>query len=149
MPRPPRQTRRPRQSGGRPHQCKIRLSDEEMLKVEARAISLGINAQRLFIESVLNDFDNELRGIGWTISERHQVYRELAALRRLIAQLGNNVNQLARIANSTGYLERETAGAMAATTRVMGRADEVLATLMPPPDRSTTEAEDASEGDYG
>jgi hypothetical protein len=124
-----RQTRRQRKVGGRPHQYLVRLSDEEKVQVEARAISLGVKVQTLFVESVLHG------GVA-TVSERHQLYRELTAVRRLVAALGNNVNQLARIANSTGYLEPETGAAMEATRRAVTRLDGLLAAMSAPPDRS-------------
>jgi hypothetical protein len=134
------QGRQQRAEGGRRNRVDVKLTDEEMVQVKARAISLGVSAPRLLVETALYG------GVA-TVSERHQLYRELAAVRRLVAALGNNVNQLARIANSTGHLEPETGAAMDATRRAVTRLDDLLATMTAPPDRSMPWNEEGDEDD--
>ncbi|MEV4443580.1 hypothetical protein AB0K09_32230, partial [Streptomyces sp. NPDC049577] len=89
-----------------------------------------------------------LHGDPATVSERHALYRELKAIRRQVAGYFSNVNQLTKIGNATGELEAATGPALVASTRVLNRLDDLLATMTPPPDRSTAEAEAADGGEY-
>lgn len=130
------QGRQQRAQGGRRNRVDVKLSDEEMVQVQARAISLGVSVPRLLVESVLYG------GVA-TVTERHQLYRELTQVRRLVAALGNNVNQLARVANSTGYVESGTDAALEATSRASNRLDNLLALMTPPPDRSAPDEEES------
>lgn len=133
--------RQPRAQGGRRHRADVKMSDEEAIQIQARAISLNLSVPRLLVESALH-------GDPATVSERHALYRELTAIRRQVAGYFNNVNQLARIGNATGELEPETGAALAASTRVLNRLDDMLATMTPPPARSTAETEAADGGEY-
>ena len=87
---------------------------------------------RLMVESALAGGG----GAGASVAERHAMYRELAGVRRLVAAIGNNVNQLARAANATGELEPETGAALDAVMRVILRMNGFLDGMPVPPDRS-------------
>jgi hypothetical protein len=128
--RPAAAGRQSRADGGRPHVVKVRLTEEENVRVQARAISLGISAPRLFVETLLSDGRAP-------VSERHALYRELLGIRRLVALLGSNTNQIARVANTTGEVLPEAAATLAAAGRAAERLEALLATMSPPPKRST------------
>jgi hypothetical protein len=98
----------------------VRLSDAEKLQIQARAISAGVSMPRLLVEAAL-------LGSAQTASERRALVAELLAARRLVAALGNNVNQLARVANSTGQVPSELAAAAAAVARATARLDAAVA----------------------
>lgn len=51
--------------------------------------------------------ESALVGNRQTVSERHALYRTLLAARRSIAGAANNLNQLARVANTTGRVPAE------------------------------------------
>ncbi|MGW1807152.1 hypothetical protein [Streptomyces sp. NPDC002078] len=131
--------RQQRAKGGRKHRTDVKMSDEEAIQIQARAISLGVSVPRLLVESALH-------GDPATVSERHARHRELTALRRQVAGYLSNVNQLTRIGNATGELPPEIPAALRISTRVLERLDDLLATMTPPPDRSKAAAEDVDEG---
>ncbi|KWX05991.1 hypothetical protein TH66_00310 [Carbonactinospora thermoautotrophica] len=109
-----------RQPGGRRNVVFVRLSDEEKEKIAARAEALGVSIQRLLVESAL-------AGSAQTVTERRALVAELLGVRRLVAALGNNINQLARVANATGAAPPELAAAAAAVARAMARLDATVA----------------------
>lgn len=98
---------------------KVRVSDEELAAIRREAARLGVTVQRLLVESAL-------AGRAHTATERHAQQDELSSVRRLVAAVGNNVNQLARVANATGRLPAQSAAALEAVARVMARLDAAL-----------------------
>jgi hypothetical protein len=74
----------------------VRLSDRELGTVEARAGAAGISRQRLLVEAAT-------RGEA-TPSERQTLYTVLYSLQRIALGAANNLNQLARVANTTGQV---------------------------------------------
>ncbi|GAB3305732.1 hypothetical protein GCM10027427_35050 [Pseudoclavibacter terrae] len=56
---------------------------------------------------------------------------ELFAMHRLLAAISNNVNQLARVANSDGVVPVETAVTLAKVREVAMRIDGVIDELSP------------------
>lgn len=87
--------RNKREVGGRSHVCKVMLNDDELRIVKGRAAALGISMQRAMIEATM--------GVPpLTRTERDTLHRELMAVRRQLAGLTNNVNQIAKALNSDG-----------------------------------------------
>ncbi|WP_406517572.1 hypothetical protein [Streptomyces sp. NBC_00134] len=85
--------RQKREDGGRPHVTKVRMNDEERLKVEARAIALGVSIPRALIEAAT--------GVPpLTRTERDALHQELAGIKFLLSNLTNNTNQIAKALNS-------------------------------------------------
>lgn len=115
-------SRQRRQPGGRKNVAFVRLSVEEKAALEARAERLGVSVPRLLVESAL-------AGNVQTLTERRALIAELLAVRRLLAALSNNVNQLARIANATGQVPAEFGATTAAVARAAARLDAVVAEL--------------------
>lgn len=110
--------------GGRTKAHLVRTTEAEAAALAARAAAVGVSVPRLMVESALAD-----PGRSQTTAQRHEAMVELLALRRLMAGLANNANQVARHANATGEVPSETAAVMAAARRTAGRIDEVLAGL--------------------
>ncbi|MFI9724547.1 hypothetical protein ACIHFE_33795 [Streptomyces sp. NPDC052396] len=120
----------------------MKMDDEEFVKIQARAIGLGLSVPRLLVESALH-------GDPTSVSERHALTRELIALRRQVARYLGNADQLTRIGNATGELPPEIPAAVHISNRVLTRLDDLLTTMTPPPDRSAgATAEDLAEGGY-
>ena len=94
---------------------KVKLTETERDELRARAGELGVSVPRLLVESALS-------GDSWTPSERRLQLAELFEVRRLLATVANNVNQLARSANISGQVD---AGRRLEET--LGEVDELLA----------------------
>jgi hypothetical protein len=108
-------SRRAREPVARPVIQKVKLTEAERDQLRARAGELGVSVPRLMVESALS-------GDSWTPSERRLQLAELFEVRRLLATVANNVNQLARSANISGQVD---AGRRLEET--LGDVDELLA----------------------
>jgi hypothetical protein len=109
-------TRQRRHPGGRRHKYTVRLSDEEKVRVEARALVAGVSVPRLLVEAALAD---DAR----TLSERRALIAEFLGARRLVAAVSNNVARLAETSGSGAEVPRELAATLHAAARVMARLD--------------------------
>lgn len=107
--------RRENVGGARRHAHQVKVSAEEELALQVRAGRLGVSVPRLLVEAALAEgapgdprasrsaggadgAGGGLRGV--TPAERAALAQELFAVRRLLAGVANNVNQLARAANT-------------------------------------------------
>ena len=103
---------------------KVRVSQQELTAIRGKAARLRVSPQRLLVECALESN-------GGSATERRALFEELMAVRRLMAALGNNVNQVTRIASTTGDgLALDALVAM--ITRVLTRTDAMLTTLRTP-----------------
>lgn len=98
--------------GGRAHRHVVKLTDEQELAVQAAARVQGVTVARLLADSALK---------APRASVSREDLTELFETTRLIGALGNNLNQIAKVANSTGELVPETAATLAAVRRVFDR----------------------------
>ena len=98
--------------GGRVHRHVVKLTDEQELAVQAAARVQGVTVARLLADSALT---------APRASVSREDLTELFETTRLIGALGNNLNQIAKVANSTGELVPETAATLAAVRRVFDR----------------------------
>jgi Bacterial mobilisation protein (MobC) len=83
---------------------KVKLSEAEREQLRDRAAELGVSVPRLLVESALAE-----PGGGYLVPreqalQRRQVIIEIFELRHLVATIANNVNQLAKVANTSGDL---------------------------------------------
>jgi hypothetical protein len=74
----------------------VTLSPDEQRQLRRRAAELGVSVPRLLVESALSGVE--------TPAQRRAWIAELFELRRLLATVANNVNQLAKVANTSGEL---------------------------------------------
>ncbi|HZR49141.1 MAG TPA: plasmid mobilization relaxosome protein MobC [Streptosporangiaceae bacterium] len=116
-------SRRHRVAGGRPRHVKIRFTDAEYDAIAARAVEAGVSIPRLLVDGAL-------------IRRRRPVVptaltAELAGLRRLVANLANNVNQIARKLNSGGVPDNSIPVTADALCRTLSRLDAALSGLGP------------------
>ena len=81
-----------------------------------RAGELGVSVPRLMVEAALSGVE--------TPAQRRAWIGELFELRRLLATVANNVNQLAKVANTSGELP-----AGDRLLRIFGEVDELLVAL--------------------
>jgi hypothetical protein len=94
----------------------VTLTHEERDQLRERAGALGVSVPRLLVESALSGVE--------TPAERRAWVAELFELRRLLATVANNVNQLAKVANTSGELP-----AGERLSRTFGEVDELLVSL--------------------
>lgn len=91
-PRTPPGGRRRRKPGGRTKQVNVKVSLEEYEQLSARAAEVGVSVPRFLVESSL--------GGGVSPSERRAWIASFLAARHQVAGAVNNLNQLARWANT-------------------------------------------------
>lgn len=95
--------RRAKLAGRRPAGLWVTLSETEHAQLRERAREAGVSISRLLVESALAPVE--------TPAERERLLVKLNRFERLLANLANNVNQLAHQANIAGQvlaLERVT-----------------------------------------
>ncbi|WP_329468692.1 plasmid mobilization protein [Streptomyces sp. NBC_01431] len=81
------------EEGKRQHVTKVLMSDKEAQLVRGRAIALGVSVPRTLVEAAT--------GVPpLTRTERDAMYMEVMAVRRLLANMANNLNQIARALNA-------------------------------------------------
>ena len=83
-----------KEKGGRPHQVKVLLTAAERDQLRERAAAVRLSVPRFLLES-------SLRETG-TVPQRRAVIRDLVRARVAVALAGSNLNQIARVANSSG-----------------------------------------------
>jgi len=118
--------RRHRVEGGRHCVVRVRFTDAELAAVEARAAESRVTMQRYLAGCALSR-----RPHPTATAAPSAVTAELTALRRLTANLANNINQIARRLNSGGSPDASIDPALAAVRRAMDRLDRVLSAAHP------------------
>ncbi|MDQ2851786.1 MAG: MobC family plasmid mobilization relaxosome protein [Actinomycetota bacterium] len=87
--------RRRRTDGRREHRTVIKHTEEEWVRVKAMAVVANVSVPRLY--------ERALRSGGVVAAERLACIRlEMDSSLRMIGLVGNNLNQLARVANASG-----------------------------------------------
>ena len=110
-----------RLAGGRQGVVKVRLSARELGLLEARAAAAGVSKQRFMVELATKG--------NWAPAERHALYRVLYAVQGLTSGVANNLNQLARVANTTGQVLPRYDDTALAVREAMESLQAVLAKL--------------------
>ncbi len=96
----------------------VRVSEEERQRLVQLAAEQRVSVSRLLVESAL--------GGGESPEGRRVVMAQLFEVRRLLATMANNVNQLARSANVTGQVPTALSGSLADARDLMLRIDVML-----------------------
>lgn len=105
-----------RERTGRSH--RVYVSEDEAVRLAKRAAEQRVTVPRLLVESALSDVE--------TPTERRAAIAELFALRRSLAGMANNVNQLARAANTNGRAPVGTGAALEGIVRAVERIDAAI-----------------------
>lgn len=105
-----------RERTGRSH--RVYVSEEEAVRLAKLAAEQHVTVPRLLVESALSGAE--------TPTQRRAAIAELFALRRSLAGMANNVNQLARAANTDGRAPVGTAAALQSIVRAVERIDETI-----------------------
>ncbi len=91
-------------AGGRKRRQEVLLTQTESEELRRLADEQQVSVPRLLIESALS-------ARGETSTQRRAAMRELFAIRRALAGVANNINQIARVAN----IEERVSGELRAT----------------------------------
>jgi uncharacterized protein (DUF1778 family) len=109
-------SRMPTLTGGRHFVVKLRLSDSEHDELRRRATTAGMSVQRFL-------FDAAMAGSAAQSAERRRAQRDVQRARLVLTSIANNVNQLAKWANTNHVLPDAFGVALAdvrrATTEVV------------------------------
>jgi hypothetical protein len=105
-----------RERTGRSH--RVYVSEDEAVRLAKLAAEQHVTVPRLLVESALSGRE--------TPTQRRAVLAELFALRRSLAGMANNVNQIARVANTDGRAPVGTAAALEGIVRAVERIDATI-----------------------
>ena len=105
---------------GKTQYVRVSMSESERAQLMMLEQQTGLSPSALMVEAVFGSADPV------AVQLRRNQLVELLAMRRLMATISNNVNQIARHANSTGEVLPETVETMREARRF---SDEVLAKI--------------------
>ncbi len=97
----------------------VKVNADEDAQLRARAGAAGVTVPRLMFESALDAHVV-------TDTQRKEVVAEVYAVRRLMATVANNVNQLARYANTEGVFPAEADAVLAEYRELVPRLRAAL-----------------------
>lgn len=98
----------------------VYVTPEEAGRLARLAEAQHMTVPRLLIESAF------ARETGQTETERRELLTALFNLQRALGAIGNNVNQLAKVANATGEIGAELKGTLDAVKRALLRVDDAM-----------------------
>ncbi len=107
-------------SGGRPFRHVVRVSESEEAQLVVAAARQGVTVPRLLIVCALERSDEI------TSADKRELLVELFTIHRLLGNMANNINQIARAVNSTGDLPEQTGAVMTALWSTMQRVNREI-----------------------
>ena len=107
-------------SGGRPFRHEVRLSESEEAQLVVAAARQGVTVPRLLVVCALERSDEI------TSADKRELLVELFTIHRLLGNMANNINQIARAVNSTGDLPEQTGAVMTALWSTMQRVNREI-----------------------
>ncbi|WP_029212097.1 MobC family plasmid mobilization relaxosome protein [Arsenicicoccus bolidensis] len=116
-------SRRRRVEGGRQHRHVVRVTPEEEAQLLRLALRYRVSVPKLLVDSALAGGSEAAAESATT---RAALLTELFGVHRLLANIANNVNQIAKAANSTGDMPTQTPEVLAAVRRVAERIDALV-----------------------
>lgn len=100
----------------------VKTNADEDAKLRARAVVAGVTVPRFLVEAGMNANVQ-------TSTDQKQLIAELFALSRTMGTVANNVNQLARYANTQGRFPAEAEGVVAEYRVLSARIDDTIRKL--------------------
>ncbi|GGO94076.1 hypothetical protein GCM10011584_34280 [Nocardioides phosphati] len=114
-----RRRRRENVPGGRSHPYKVLVSEDEKQQLEALAGAAKVSVQRLLVASAL-------AGDRGGVDQQRENAAALFHIERLLANLANNINQIARQANADNSIREDTRVVLAEVRKAAKRIDATL-----------------------
>lgn len=109
--------------GGRDVTRKVKLTTAQDLALRVRADALQVSVPRLLVESALAESQGE------TAKERADLLKQLFGAQRELAAVGNNVNQIAHVANASGELRADLERTLADVRETTAMVREAISGL--------------------
>ncbi len=106
--------------GGRPFKHEVKVSDAEEARLVVLASRHGMSIPRLLVAAAL-DRSDEI-----TAADKRELLTELFTIHRLLGNMANNVNQIARAVNSTGDLPPQTGAVFTALGSTLQRVNREI-----------------------
>ena len=103
--------------GGRPFKHEVKVSEVEEAKLVVAAAQHRVTIPRLLVMSALERSDEI------TAADKRELLVELFRINRLLGNMANNVNQIAKVANSTRELPPQTDVVLSAAWSTLHRID--------------------------
>jgi hypothetical protein len=116
-------SRQQRVPGGRKNTAKVLMSDDEYELIATRAAKIGVSIPRLLVETAIAAQD-------LTLTERRALLSELLMLRRMLATITEELQQLTARTNSAGQ-PPATDSATRRIALVATRLDRAVKELLP------------------
>lgn len=113
-------SRRPRVAGGRPVQVQVMFSVEEYQAVAARAIASGLTVPSYLAVAAV-------RPEGTSVGEARSALTNITGVRRVLAGVASNLNQLTHKLHGTGEVDAALPAVVAAVERISERVDQAIA----------------------
>lgn len=110
-----------RDSGRRMHLIGVKVSKDELIALRLQAAAANVSVPRLLVESTRAGTG----GVGAVVINR-ELIDELFGLRRLLANVANNMNQIARAYNSGTPQHSELVGTLAHLRSYFDRMGDLL-----------------------
>jgi hypothetical protein len=104
-------------TGGRPFRHEVKVSEAEEAKLVVLAARHRVTIPRLLVTSTLERSDEI------TAADKRELLTELFVIHRLLGNMANNVNQIAKVANSTRELPPQTDAVLSAAWSTLHRID--------------------------
>lgn len=117
-------TRRANAVGGpRSKRVVVKLTDDELARLRDRADAQGVTVQGLMVAAALSDSIE-------SVTERRQVGTELMRVQRLVGGTADNMNQIARKANTVHEIPSNFGAALEEARDTWSMCGEVLEQLV-------------------
>ena len=107
-------------TGGRPFRHEVKVSEAEEAQLVILAARHRVTIPRLLVMSTLERSDEI------TAADKRELLTELFVIHRLLGNLTNNVNQIAKVANSTRELPPQTDAVLSAAWAALRRVDREI-----------------------
>jgi len=107
----------------------VRVTPEEEAQLLALALRYRVSVPKLLVDAALAGGSE---AAAENASVRYALVTELFGLHRLLANIANNVNQVAKVANATGAVPPETDAVLSSTRRAAARIDALVDELSEP-----------------
>ena len=111
--------RRANADGGREKSYRVYVTTDEDVQLRARAVVADVTVPRFLFESAMNANIE-------TSTDRKNAIAELFALTRLMATVSNNVNQLARYANTEGRFPTDADAVVREYRILAGKVEDAI-----------------------
>ena len=106
--------------GGRPFKHEVKVSEAEEAQLLVAASRHGVTVPRLLVMSALERSDEI------TSADKRELLVELFTIHRLLGNMANNVNQVAKAVNSTGEVPPQTPHVYNAAFNAIRRVNETI-----------------------